>query len=90
MLEHFERLAEPGEDADRRERLRYALGLMLVRKRALKLHNLRREGGRQWLVVRRPADGELIELADPQLTEEQTQALEDDLHAWIETAGEGE
>lgn len=86
MVEMFDRLRTSELETPRKERLQYVLALLLVRRRALKLHNLRRDGSLQWLVVRRPATGELIELPDPMLTDQETQSLERELDEWMHWA----
>lgn len=86
MVDLFDRLGNGSLEAERSERLRYVLGLLLVRRRALKLHNLRRDGERQWLVVRKPTNDELLELPDPMLTDEESQILEQELHEWMHWA----
>jgi len=69
---------------------RYMLTLLLVRKRALKLHSIRRDGNQDFLVVRRPSESRTIEVADPGLNEAEIQALETDLQTWMESASKDE
>lgn len=87
MVELFDRLdAESGSlDEDMKKR-RYMLTLLLVRKRALKLHSIRRDSDQDFLIVRRPSESRTIEVADPGLGEAEIQALETDLQSWMEAA----
>jgi hypothetical protein len=71
---------------DQCRRFRYVLGLLLVRKRALKLHNIRREESGDILVVRRPGDQETIAIPDPGLDEHEIEQVETELHQWLQQA----
>ena len=87
MVELFDRLEG---DADRLDdemkKRRYMLTLLLVRRRALKLHSIRRDGDKDFLVVRRPSESRTIDVADPGLGEAEIQAFETELQAWMESA----
>ena len=86
MLDMFELLGNgSGENPDRVIRLRYVLALSLVRRRALKLHSIRRDDAGEVVIVRKPTDQNLIEIADPGLSESQTEAVEAELRDWMET-----
>lgn len=87
MVELFDRLdAEAGSLDDSMKKRRYMLTLLLVRKRALKLHSIRRDSDQDFLVVRRPSESRTIEVEDPGLGEAEIQALETDLQSWMEAA----
>jgi hypothetical protein len=87
MLDFFDRLSESHERLNEQERrLRFVLSLLLVRKRALKLHSVRREESRDFLVVRRPSSKETIDVLDPGLTESETATVEQELADWMQSA----
>jgi hypothetical protein len=87
MLEFFDRLSEdPARLNQQERRLRFVLALLLVRKRALKLHSVRRDESHDFLVVRRPPSKETIDVLDPGLTEAQTQSVEQELSDWMQSA----
>ncbi len=87
MLDFFDRLSEaPGKLNDQERRLRFVLSLLLVRKRALKLHSVRREESGDFLVVRRPSSKETIDVLDPGLTETETASVEQELSEWMQSA----
>ena len=89
MVELFDRLESDAERLDdEMKKRRYMLALLLVRKRALKLHSIRRDGDQDFLVVRRPSESRTIDVADPGLGEAEIQAFETDLQAWMQTAME--
>ena len=87
MLDFFDRLSETPERLnDQERRLRFVLSLLLVRKRALKLHSVRREQSQDFLVVRRPSSKETIDVLDPGLTEAETATVEQELADWMQSA----
>jgi hypothetical protein len=63
----FERLE--GSDDEMRVNFRYILALVLMRKRILKFHDTRDEGGRSVLVLRYAGSEETTEVVDPGLDE---------------------
>jgi hypothetical protein len=87
MLDFFDRLSQSPEKLTSQERrLRFVLALLLVRKRALKLHSVRREESLDFLVVRRPPSKETIDVLDPGLTEAETASVETELSEWMQSA----
>lgn len=80
LLDLFDRLAE--EQDSRRQAFRWVLGLILVRKKLLRLEgSARTEQGDVFLLRRRGTDPELppIELPDPKIGEEDAKAIADEL-----------
>jgi hypothetical protein len=87
MLDFFDQLSQQPEKLGSRERrLRFVLALLLVRKRALKLHSVRREDSQDFLVVRRPSSKETIDVLDPGLNEAETSEVEKELADWMQSA----
>ena len=79
-MDLFDRLAE--DEDERRQAFRWVLGLILVRKKMLRLEGTTpSEEGVRFLLRRRGSDPELppIELLDPQLTEDDARAIADEL-----------
>ena len=74
VMEFFERL-EGAEDATKLN-FRYILGLLLLRKKILKLTHVVHEGGREILVLRAAASGLEHRAVDPGLTEPQLEAVQ--------------
>ena len=80
LMDLFDRLAE--DEDERRQAFRWVLGLILVRKKMLRLEGTTpSEQGVRFLLRRRGGDPELppIELLDPQLTEDDARAIADEL-----------
>ncbi len=75
----FEKLAAEGDPAPLRRKLHYLLGLILMRRRRLKLQETRRVEGVEVLVLEKAWTGETIELADPVILEEEIDLLRDEL-----------
>jgi hypothetical protein len=80
LLDLFDRLAE--EEDHRRRAFRWVLGLILVRKKLLRLEgSARTDQGDVFLLRRRGSDPELppMELPDPKLDEGDARAIADEL-----------
>ena len=80
LLDLFDRLAE--DDDERRRAFRWVLGLILVRKKLLKLEGTApSEEGTLFMLRRRGSDPELppFELLDPELSEDDARAIADEL-----------
>ena len=80
LLDLFDRLAE--DDDERRKAFRWVLGLILVRKKLLRLEGTRpTEEGTFFMLRRRGSDPELppIQLLDPDLSEDDARAIADEL-----------
>ncbi|MEE2681227.1 MAG: hypothetical protein VX641_02525 [Planctomycetota bacterium] len=80
LLDLFDRLAE--DDDERRRAFRWVLGLILVRKKLLKLEGTApSEEGTRFMLRRRGSDPELppVELLDPELSEDDARAIADEL-----------
>lgn len=87
MLKLFDRLAPPegAEEVDpKRTQLRYVLALLLIRRRALKLHSVERDESGEFLVVGRRRSKATCKVLDPQLSEEQIQQVELELAPLLE------
>ena len=83
LVEFFDRLA--GEQDAYKVNFRYILGLLLVRKKILKLACAEREGDREVLVLRSPATGEQHRVVNPELTEEQLVAVQTEVERVLQT-----
>ena len=80
LLDLFDRLGS--EDDDRRQGFRWVLGLVLVRKKLLRLEgSARTDQGDVFLLRRRGTDPELppIEMLDPKLDEDDARKIADEL-----------
>ena len=80
FLDLFDRLAE--DDDERRRAFRWVLGLILVRKKLLKLEGTApSEEGTRFMLRRRGSDPDLppIELLDPELSEDDARAIAEEL-----------
>jgi hypothetical protein len=83
ILEFFIRLA--GEQEAYKINFRYILGLLLVRKKILKLVAAEREDDREVLVLRSPSTGEQHRVVNPELTEEQLNAVQTEVERVLQT-----
>ena len=80
LLDLFDRLAE--DDDARRKAFRWVLGLILVRKKLLRLEGTApTEEGTLFMLRRRGSDPELppIQMLDPELSEDDARAIADEL-----------
>jgi hypothetical protein len=83
ILEFFHRLA--GEQEAYKINFRYIIGLLLVRKKLLKLASAERDGDRELLVLRSPSSGEQHRVVNPELTEEQLAAVQSEVEKVLQT-----
>jgi hypothetical protein len=77
LLEVFFRLADT-EDESRLD-FRYVIGLMLIRKRRLKMEGTRRRGNRSYMLVRKSRSREVHELMDRRLSDEAVIAVSQEI-----------
>jgi len=68
LMDFFERL--DGATEELKANFRFILTLVLMRKRLLKFEGTRREGGVEWMRVKRRGDLQVKEVLNPGLTEE--------------------
>ena len=80
-----EQFADDADDA-KREQLRYVLALLLMRRKALKLHDVQQDGEKEVLMFRRPRSKENLPVTDPGLDESQVDRLEEELAELLGTA----
>lgn len=85
MISAFDRWIDDPPTEERTLRLRYVLALLLVRKRALKLHSIRREGSEDILVVRRHSSSETIDIPAVELDESRLAEVEAELFDELES-----
>lgn len=83
ILEFFNRLS--GEQEAYKINFRYILALLLVRKKVLKLVGVARDSDREVLVLRLPATGEQHRVVNPELTEEQLNAVQTEVERVLQT-----
>jgi hypothetical protein len=77
LLDCFSRLegqSEPG-----RVKFRYVVGLLLMRRRRLRLEGASREDGSEVLELRCPRTGTRYRMTNPALTDEETAAVQDEV-----------
>jgi hypothetical protein len=77
LLDCFSRLegqTEPG-----RVKFRYVVGLLLMRRRRLRLEGASREDGSEVLELRCPRTGARYRMTNPALTDEETAAVQDEV-----------
>lgn len=86
MLELFFHLAETDDPA--RLDLRYVIGLILIRKRRLKLDGTRRRGERSVMLVRKARSKQVHELEDRELTEEAIRRVSEDIGSLMDLPDE--
>jgi len=66
--------------------LRYVIGLILIRKRRLKLTGTRRRGGRSLMLVRKSRSKEIFELEDRRLSDEAVVAVSREIGSLLDLA----
>ncbi len=84
IFDFFRQLAEE-EHIPVKRNFRYILGLMLMRKKKLKLKDVVREDGKEYLVLRRSRTQELHRVLDPKLSEEELDQVKAELTQILET-----
>ncbi|MFH1733057.1 MAG: hypothetical protein ABIF82_15605 [Planctomycetota bacterium] len=84
IFDFFQRLA-PEEDQPTKRNFRYILGLMLMRKKKLKFKDVVREDDREYLILRRSRTKEEHRVLNPQLTDEETEQVRQELTQILET-----
>jgi len=77
LLDFFLRLENAQEEQHRQ--FFYILALILMRKKVLKFEDIERDEDRETLVLRYPPEDRTFRVVDPKLTEEQIEALKDQL-----------
>ncbi len=68
-----------GQEEPGRVNFRYVVGLLLMRKRRLRLENTAREDGTEVLYLRCPRTGTRYRVTNPALTDEETAAVQDEV-----------
>lgn len=77
LMECFTRLET--ETDPRKLSFRYLLAIMLMRRKRLRFESVRRDGQREWLQLREVRKKRLHEVLDPQMTEAELAAAQDDM-----------
>jgi hypothetical protein len=77
LVDCFEHLADTTEAA--RQKFRYVVALLLMRRKRFKFEDARKRDDRESLVVRDAKSGRRHELDDPQLTEPEMDAVRDEV-----------
>lgn len=83
LLEMFLRLED--SESEKRRRFRYILALMLMRKKLLKLEGFGRRGEVAVMRVKPTGEEDIVEIPEPELTEEEMLHLQDELIVLLET-----
>jgi hypothetical protein len=68
-----------GESEPSRIAFRYVLGLLLVRRKRLKMEQTRQEGGREVLILRCSRSGGRYEVANPGLGDDEMESVQEDV-----------
>ena len=84
MLDVFFRL-DHTEDAVKLD-LRYVIGLILIRKRRLKLTGTRRRGGKRLMLVRKSRSKDIFELEDRRLSDDAVVAVSHEIGSLLDLA----
>ena len=84
ILDFFKRLAAE-EDQPVKRNFRYILGLMLMRKKALKFKDVVRDNGKEYLILRRSRTKEEHRVLNPGLTDEEMLEVKAQLTQILET-----
>ena len=84
IFDFFQRLASEEEQPVKRN-FRYILALMLMRKKVLKFKDVVRENDKEYLVLRRSRTQEEHRVLNPQLTDEETEQVKNELTTILET-----
>jgi hypothetical protein len=77
LMNCFERLAEEAEPG--KIQFRYVVALLLLRRKRLKFDDLRREGEHEYLQLKCPKTGQMFEVLDPHLSEEDMLRVQDEV-----------
>ena len=77
LVDFFLRL-ENEEDEERRHFF-YLLALILMRKKLVKFEDVERDDEHEYLVLRYPPEDRVVRVRDPKLSEEQIEAVKDQL-----------
>jgi hypothetical protein len=88
MIELFRRL--DGETDERRQNFRYVLGLILLRKRRLRLVDVKRSGEGEVLVLRESGAAAVHNLPDPRLTDEEIADLSGQINEVLDVPASAE
>ena len=84
IFDFFQRLAAE-EDHPVKRNFRYILGLMLMRKKKLKFKDVVRENGKEYLILRRSRTKEEHRVLNPDLTDEETEQVRNELTQILQT-----
>jgi len=77
LVDCFEHLADTADPA--RQKFRYVVALLLMRRKRFKFEDSRKRDDRETLVVRDAKSGRRFEVDDPQLTEPEMDAVRDEV-----------
>jgi len=90
LVDLFERLAAESEQDPARQAFRFVLGLILLRRRKIRMVDRRREGDDEIWVLKRVGGGDdapLWPVVDPRLSEEDADAIAEQLSAILADEG---
>jgi hypothetical protein len=77
LMNCFERLAEESEP--NKIQFRYVVALLMLRRKRLKFDDLRRDGEHEYLQLKCPKTGQMFEVLDPHLSEEDMTRVQDEV-----------
>jgi len=84
-LHVFEQMS--GQEVEERgARLRYVLALLLLRRKMLKIEEIRHEGGRDVLIFKRPGTDATYQVPDPGLSEREVRDIQIELDSLLQQA----
>jgi len=88
LLEVFFHLE--GTEAPAKLDFRYVIGLMLIRKRRLKMEGTRQRGGRRYMIVRKSRSKQTFELMDRELSDDAVLAVSREIGTLLDLVESGE
>ena len=77
LMSCFERLAEEADP--NRIQFRYVVALLLLRRKRLKFDDLRRDGDQEYLQLKCAKTGQIFEVLDPHLAEEDMKRVQNEV-----------
>lgn len=79
----YENTYEQMQSPERRDKMCYILGLMLMRKKILSLRGTKENDGRSMLVMKKVREEKIFEVIVPKITELEISALRDDVFSLL-------
>lgn len=77
----FQRLGEKSDP--KQTAFRYVLALLLMRRKKLRFEEIKKDGEKEWLLVRDPKQKKLYQVLDPRLSEERIGEVQEELETLL-------